>query len=118
MGTGTDGLGETIANHYDYYYLANPFLELIKQGEINQNVLDDKVRRVMRLRYRTNMSNNRPLGNANTAEHLNIARKVAVEGIVLLKNEDSFFPIPDQEGLSIAVIGENAERSMTKGCGS
>lgn len=31
MGTGTDGLGTTTSNHYDNYYLANPFLEAIKK---------------------------------------------------------------------------------------
>ncbi|MDW5287232.1 beta-glucosidase [Formosa sp. PL04] len=118
MGTGTDGLGTTTANHYDQYYLANPFLEKLRSGEIPESVLDDKVRRILRLMYRTNMSQNRPLGNANTKAHQDVARQVATEGIVLLKNEDHFFPIPDDKGLTIAVIGENATRSMTAGGGS
>ncbi|EDP71361.1 thermostable beta-glucosidase B [Flavobacteriales bacterium ALC-1] len=118
MGTGTDGLGTTTANHYSQYYLANPFLEAIKKGEIPESVLDDKVRRVLRLRYRTNMSNNQSFGRANNKEHHDVARKVATEGIVLLKNDNSFFPVEDNVGLTIAVIGENATRSMTKGGGS
>ena len=118
MGTGTDGLGTTTANHYSRYYLATPFLEAIKKGEIPVSVLDDKVRRVLRLRYRTNMSNNRSLGRANNQEHHDVARKVATEGIVLLKNENNFFPVEDKAGITIAVIGENATRSMTKGGGS
>ncbi len=118
MGTGTDGLGTTTLNHYDNYYLAKPFLKALKHGEIPETVLNDKVRRVLRLRYRTNMDNNRPLGSANTIEHQNVARNIATDGIVLLKNEDNFFPIQDKVGLTIAVIGENATRSMTKGGGS
>ena len=118
MGTGTDGLGTTTANHYDNYYLADPFYEALKSGEIAESYLDDKVRRVLRLRYRTNMSENRPLGRANNVEHHEVARKVATEGIVLLKNKNNFFPIEDKAGLTIAVIGENATRSMTKGGGS
>lgn len=118
MGTGTDGLGMTTANHYDNYFLANPFYQAIKSGEIKESVLDDKVRRVLRLRYRTNMSNNNSRGRANNAEHHEVARKVATEGIVLLKNENKFFPIEDKAGLTIAIIGENATRSMTKGGGS
>ena len=118
MGTGTDGLGTTTTNHYDHYYLALPFLEKLKSGKIPVSVLDDKVRRVLRLRYRTNMSNNRPLGRANNIEHHDVARKVATEGIVLLKNENKFFPIKDDKNLTIAVIGENATRSMTAGGGS
>lgn len=64
------------------------------------------------------MSQNRPLGNANTKEHHEVARQVATEGIVLLKNENNFFPIKDDVSLTIAVIGENATRSMTAGGGS
>ena len=45
--------------------------------------------------YRTNMSANRPSGRANNKEHHNVARKVATECMVLLKNEESFFPIKD-----------------------
>ena len=118
MGTGTDGLGTTTLNHYDHYYLASPFLEKLKNGEIAEAVVDDKVRRILRLMYRTNMNANRPLGRANNIEHHQVAKKVATEGIVLLKNKDNFFPIHDKENLSIAVIGENATRSMTKGGGS
>tara|TARA_R110002096_G_scaffold436083_1_gene667051 strand:- start:14067 stop:16292 length:2226 start_codon:yes stop_codon:yes gene_type:complete len=118
MGTGTDGLGFTTANHYDHYYLADPFLEKLKSGEIPTSVVDDKVRRILRLMYRTTMSNNRPLGRANNKEHHDVARKVATEGIVLLKNKNNFFPIKDDNNLTIAVIGENATRSMTAGGGS
>jgi beta-glucosidase len=68
--------------------------------------------------YRTNMSSNRPLGRANNKEHYEVAKRVATEGIVLLKNKENFFPIKDKENFTIAVIGENATRSMTKGGGS
>ncbi|WP_299550837.1 glycoside hydrolase family 3 C-terminal domain-containing protein [Seonamhaeicola sp.] len=118
MGTGTDGLGTTTLNHYANYFLANPFLEKLKSGAISESVLDDKVRRVLRLRFRTNLSKNRPLGRANNVEHHEVARKVATEGIVLLKNDNNFFPIKDDKDLTIAIIGENATRSMTAGGGS
>ena len=118
MGTGTDGLGTTTTDFYSQYYLANPFLERLKMGEFSESIIDDKVRRILRLMYRTNMSPNRPLGNANTKEHHEVARQVATEGIVLLKNENNFFPIKDDASLTIAVIGENATRSMTAGGGS
>jgi beta-glucosidase len=118
MGTGTDGLTTSKKNAYDYYFLANPFLKLIKNGEIKEEVLNDKVRRILRLMFRTNMNPNRPLGRINNQEHLDVARKIAAEGIVLLKNEASFFPIDASKKLTIAVIGENATKSMTIGGGS
>ncbi|KGL63126.1 glycoside hydrolase family 3 C-terminal domain-containing protein [Polaribacter sp. Hel1_85] len=118
MGTGTDGLGVSKKDNYNYYYLANPFLEAIKKGELTEELLNDKVRRVLRLIYRTNLNPNRALGKLNNKEHHEVARKVGVEGIVLLKNEDNFFPIKDKKGVTIAIIGENATRNMTRGGGS
>ena len=118
MGTGTDGLGIGEDNHYEYYYLAKPFLKAIKNGELSEDLVDDKVRRILRLIYRTSLNSNRALGKLNTKEHHEVARKVATDGIVLLKNEDNFFPVKDKKGLKIAVIGENATRDMTRGGGS
>ena len=118
MGTGTDGLTTSTKNAYDSYYLANPFLKMLKSGEIKEDVLNDKVRRILRLMFRTNMNQNRPLGRINNQEHIDVARKIAGEGIVLLKNEKSFFPIDASKKITIAVIGENATKSMTIGGGS
>ncbi len=118
MGTGTDGLVTSTKNAYDSYYLANPFLKLIKSGEIKEDVLNDKVRRILRMMFRTNMNPNRGLGRVNNQEHIDVARKIAAEGIVLLKNEASFFPIDASKKITIAVIGENATKSMTIGGGS
>ena len=118
MGTGTDGLGISTMNHYDHYFLANPFYEAIKKGELSESLLDDKVRRILRLMYRTSLNKNKPAGKVNSKDHHNTARTVATEGIVLLKNEDSFFPIKDDKNVTIAVIGENATRPMTPGGGS
>jgi len=118
MGTGTDGLTTSTKNAYDSYYLANPFLKMIKSGEIKEEVLNDKVKRILLLMFRTNMNPNRPLGRINNQEHLDVARKIAGEGIVLLKNEASFFPINPNKKMTIAVIGENATKSMTIGGGS
>ena len=118
MGTGTDGLGTTTNNHYQHYYLANPFLKALKKGELREDLVNDKVRRILRLIYRTSLNPNRALGKMNNKEHHKVARKIATEGIVLLKNKDNFFPIKDKKGLTIAVIGENATRNMTQGGGS
>lgn len=118
MGTGTDGLGLNIENHYVYYFLANPFLEAIKSGKLSEDLVNDKVRRILRLIYRTSLNPDRPLGRMNNKEHHNAALKVATEGIVLLKNEKDFFPINDSKNITIAVIGENATRAMTPGGGS
>ncbi|MGQ1784271.1 MULTISPECIES: glycoside hydrolase family 3 C-terminal domain-containing protein [unclassified Saccharicrinis] len=118
MGTWTNGLTASEKFAYDDYFLAKPFLEKLKSGEIEESVIDDKVRRILRLMLRTSMNPNRNYGRMNNVEHSQIARKVAADGIVLLKNEDDFFPLDKNAKLTIAVIGENATRSMTIGGGS
>ena len=101
MGTGTDGLGTSTNDFYSQYYLAAPFLKGLKNGDFPESLVDDKVRRILRLMFRTNMSANRPLGNANTKAHHDVARRVATDGIVLLKNEKNFFPIKDDKNVTI-----------------
>ncbi|MCD8185761.1 MAG: glycoside hydrolase family 3 C-terminal domain-containing protein, partial [Rikenellaceae bacterium] len=117
MGTKTDGLTSSVDNAYDDYYLARPYLELIQSGELPESGLDDKVRRVLRLTFRTSMNRNRPWGSFSSPEHLETTRRIAEEGIVLLKN-DGFFPVPQGRYRKIAVIGENATRPLTTGGGS
>lgn len=118
MGTGTDGLTSSTENAYDHYYLAKPFLTLLKSGELDESVVDDKVRRILRLMFRTNMNTTRPFGSKASQAHFDVAREVAQEGIVLLKNQKGFFPIQSDTKQTIAVIGENATRMMTVGGGS
>ena len=118
MGSWTNGLtwGESFA--YDNYFMAQPYLEMIKKGELPESSLDEKVKRVLRLNFRTNMNRNRPYGSFATREHADVARKVAEQGIVLMKNEKNFFPIAKNRYKKIVVIGENATRSLTVGGGS
>ena len=118
MGTWTDGLNKSRNQAYDQYYLATPFIKALKSGQIDTKFLDEKVRRILRLMFRTNMDQNRPMGRMNNVEHHKVAKKVAEEGIVLLKNQDKFFPFNPEAPSKIAIIGENAVRSMTVGGGS
>ncbi|MFA5328460.1 MAG: glycoside hydrolase family 3 C-terminal domain-containing protein [Prolixibacteraceae bacterium] len=118
MGTGTDGLTTSSQNAYDFYHLANPFLKLVKSGEVPEDILNDKARRVLRLIFRTNMSPDRPWGSFVTPEHSAVANRVAKEGIVLLKNDQQILPLDVKANQRILVIGENATRKMTLGGGS
>jgi beta-glucosidase len=118
MGTYTNGL--TLSKNFAYndYFLAQPYLEMLENGELPQTSLDDKVRRVLRLNFRTNMNRNRPFGSFATKEHADVSRKIAEEGIVLLKNTNDFFPIHKDRYKKIVVIGENAIRPLLIGGGS
>lgn len=116
MGTNTNGMTASIANSYNSYFLADPFLKELKTGKIDTSLVNEKARRLLRLIFRTTMNSNRPFGSLATPEHAAAARKIAQEGIVLLKNEKQLLPIGNTVR-SIAVIGENATRSMTVGGG-
>jgi beta-glucosidase len=118
MGTWTDGLAFGKTNAYDNYYLANPLLEKIKAGKIDLQLVDDKVRRVLRLMFRTNMNTHKPWGSFGTEEHALVGRTIAQEGIVLLKNDRNLLPLNVSAIKKIAVIGENAVKALTIGGGS
>ena len=118
MGSYTNGLSSKAKFGYEDYYLARPFLDMLKKGEVPLSVVDDKARRVLRLIFRTAMTPNRPYGRFVCTDHSETARKVAEEGIVLLKNDKQFFPAPVGKYQKIVVVGENATRSVTEGGGS
>ena len=118
FGSWTNGLTAGASNAYDSYYMAFPYLKKIKEGKIGTKELDDKVRRVLRLIYRTEMNRNRPWGSMNTEAHYAAARQIAQEGIVLLKNDNQVLPINLNNVKKIAVVGENAVKMMTVGGGS
>ena len=105
--------GESV---YDTYYLAEAYKQGILAGEFSEEGLDEKVRRVLRLTFRTAMNTDKPFGSMCTQEHLDVARKVAQEGIVLLKNEGDVLPV--RKAGKISVVGENAYKKMCIGGGS
>jgi beta-glucosidase len=124
FGTWTDGLTMGRTNAYDSYYMAEAYKQGIKSGKYTTKELDEKVRRVLRLFYRTNMQRNKPFGFLCSESHYDAALKIAQEGIVLLKNEKMkgenapLLPINPSKPTRILVVGENAIKMMTVGGGS
>lgn len=118
FGSWTDGLANGTSNAYDNYYLAMPYLQRIQQGKVGTKELDDKVRRILRLAFRTTMNPDRPYGALLSPEHYEAARRIGEEGIVLLQNKDNLLPIDLNRAKKIAVVGENAVKMMTVGGGS
>lgn len=118
FGSWTDGLKGGSSNAYDNYYLAYPYLEKIRSGEVGTEELDNKVRNVLRLMYRTVLDRNRTLGSMCSEAHYAAARKIGGEGIVLLKNEGGLLPMDMDNAGKILVVGENAIKMMTVGGGS
>ena len=123
FGTWTDGLAFGTSNAYDSYYMAQPYKQLIQEGKMTTQELDEKVRRVLRLHFRTTMNRNRPHGFLCSESHYAAALKIAQEGIVLLKNDapkgaQPVLPLDANKKQRILVVGENAIKMMTVGGGS
>jgi len=104
---------------YDQFYLAEAALTAVKKDPTLVPLIDDKVRRILRVMYATHMLGGakRQPGSHNTKAHQATALKVAEEGIVLLKNDENFLPLK-KIVKTVAVIGANATRENAGGGGS
>ena len=125
FGSWTDGLTMGKTNAYDLYYMADAYKQGIKQGRYTTKELDDKVRRVLRLFFRTTMNREKPFGFLCSESHYDAALRIAQEGIVLLKNDkmkelrnEKLLPLDPARTRRILVVGENAIKMMTVGGGS
>lgn len=111
-------MGTNVEN-YDDYFLAKPLLQEIQAGNIPVAVLDDKVRRVLRLMHRVGlMDKDRLPGARNTKPHQLAARTIAENGVVLLKNKDKVLPLDKAQIKNILVLGPNADKKHGSGGGS
>ena len=110
MGTGTDPAKA---------YLGEAYLAGLRAGHFSIAELDDKVRRVLRVMHGIGLFDpDRPAGAVNTPAHRRVARDVAAEGMVLLKNDGGLLPL-DVRGIgTLAVIGDNATVGHCEGGGS
>lgn len=118
FGSWTNGLTEGVGNAYDNYYLAQPYKRLILEGKYITKELNEKVRRVLRVFFRTSMAPKKNHGFLCSESHYDAARKIADEGIVLLQNNRNVLPLNLQRAKTVLVVGENAIKMMTVGGGS
>ena len=117
FGSWTDGLHTGASNAYDSYYLANAYRDGLLSGKYSMQTLNDKVRRVLRLFFRTTMAR-RGHGALCSDAHYQTARRIADEGIVLLQNTGGVLPLDLSRRPTVLVVGENAIKMMTVGGGS
>lgn len=89
-------------------------LEAVRQEKLDTSIVDTAVRRVLNLKFKLGLFDSPYADPKNAAkvigseEHTALARKIAGEGIVLLKNEGKILPLSKASG-KIAVIGPNAD---------
>jgi beta-glucosidase len=92
-----------------------PLRELVKEGKVTLETLDDRVRDVLRVKFTIGLFDRPYIPDAKTAqmlvnspEHQKVALRAARESIVLLKNDRQVLPLSKQIK-SIAVVGPNAD---------
>lgn len=109
----------SVIDCFDDYYMANPLLEKIESGEIQESMIDEKVKNILVLMNRLHMlDGERKTGTYNSKSHQESVLKCAREAVVLLKNNDNILPLSMQGKKKLAVIGENAEKIHSNGGGS
>ncbi|NLA84614.1 MAG: hypothetical protein GX854_08875 [Clostridiales bacterium] len=90
-------------------------IELVKKGEVPEEIIDTAVTRILRVKYLAGIMDN-PYGSLEKAKkyygcekHKQLALDAARESIVLLKNQNNILPL-DKNLKSVAVIGPVADR--------
>lgn len=111
----------SVTYDFDEYCMAAPLKEAVEKGEIAEELLDEKVRNILRMMYRLHMigeeKDQRKAGCYNSPEHRKSVLMTARESVVLLKNDDNKLPLSPEID-RILVIGDNGNRIHSNGGGS
>ncbi|WP_051204686.1 beta-glucosidase [Butyrivibrio sp. VCD2006] len=114
----------SVTGDFDHYKFAKPLLKMVKNGEIDEEIINQKVIRILILMLRLNMLDEDVMIRKDASYNSFAARQdcldIARGSVVLLKNEDGLLPIirPQIKNKKILVIGENANRTHSNGGGS
>lgn len=98
-------------------YMGQALLDSVKAGIVSEKVIDERVREILRVRL---VIEPVPADKANKEvtgkpEQARISYEVATNSIVLLKNQGGLLPIDLKKVKTIAVIGDNAHKTMANG---
>lgn len=96
-------------------YMEKEVLQAVKNGTLPESCVDDSARRVLKLVFRAAETLKNPAHCDYEAHHV-LAKRAALEGAVLLKNEDGILPL--KKDAKIAVIGAMAKSIRYQGSGS
>lgn len=96
-------------------YSDKEVVEAVNSGKLSVETLDHAVERLLRIIFMS-VDHKKENASYDQDEHHQLARQVARESMVLLKNESSLLPL--SKGMKIAVIGPFAEKARYQGGGS
>lgn len=86
--------------------------ELVKEGKIDENAIDEAVRKILQLKIRLGLFEQPYAQPALFSEekklkHLTLAKEMAVQSLVLLKNENDILPLEDRN-IKLCIVGPMA----------
>jgi beta-glucosidase len=93
----------------------NKIIQAVKNSQLEEKVLDETVERLLKIIFKA-IDNRKQNATYDKEAHHQLARKIARESMVLLKNEDDILPFKKEE--TIAIIGEFATSPRYQGGGS
>lgn len=97
----------------------NHLTELVKEGKVDIQLVDDAVRRILTKKYELGLfddpyrfiNEKREKEQANNPEHRKFAREIGAKSIVLLKNENQLLPLSPTTK-KVAIIGPFAKATV------
>ena len=112
----------SVTDNFEEYCMAKPLKKAVENGEIAEELIDEKVKNILRLMYRLHMLGEdakiRKPGSYNTPEHRQKILDAARESIILLKNDKNQLPLCQEKTRKVLVVGDNANRIQSYGGGS
>ena len=98
-------------------YFGQPLIDSIRNGKLSEEIVNDRVREILRLRFAIEPIAEEVANTVQTSqpESRQTAYNVATKSVVLLKNEGGLLPINSEKVKKIAVIGRNAVATTAAG---
>lgn len=96
--------------------IVQEIIEVVKSGKVSEKTLNACVKDVLGVVAKSITAKGWLASNPDLEKHAQISRKIATEGMVLLKNENSVLPLT--AGNKIALFGASAYKSIAGGTGS
>lgn len=98
-------------------YFKEPLAQAVREGKVSEARLDDMARRVLYVQAKLGKldGRTRAKGARNTPEHQALAREIAADGMVLLKNDNGLLPLAPKALRRVLVVGRNATERHCRG---
>lgn len=96
----------------------NALLKSVKEGKVSINDIDDKAKRILGVYDRIGILDGYDIqkgARINTKEHQTIAKEVAENGMVLLKNKKKVLPLDRNKIKNVLITGPNADKRFCLG---